>query len=170
MSAEHTRTTPEKGCMNPTKMAEKQRFLARTASEYPDHRFTNLYDLLHWDYWMHTAAERVLARQGSQTNGVDGKTRIAFKADYEHQMTGRLPAAGPRPGRRARLAPPLPGPAQPAAPAPLLAGLAVAAGFGHRGDRPPRVRRAPGLHLQPQGRGTEGRPVGGGGGGDADPQ
>ena len=73
--------------MNPTKMAEKQTFLARTASEHPDHRFTNLYDLLHWDYWMHISAERVLARPGSQTDGVDGQTRLAFKEDYEHQMT-----------------------------------------------------------------------------------
>ncbi len=72
--------------MNPTKMAEKQRFLARTASEHPDHRFTNLYDLLHWDYWMHISAERVLARPGSQTDGVDGQTRLAFKEDYERQM------------------------------------------------------------------------------------
>ena len=39
---------------------------------------------------------------------------------------GRLPAAGPGPGRRAGAAPPLPGPAQPPAPAPLLAGLALA--------------------------------------------
>ena len=73
--------------MNPTKMAEKQRFLAKTASEHPDHRFTNLYDLLHWDYWMHISAERVLARPGSQTDGVDSVTRTAFKADYERQMT-----------------------------------------------------------------------------------
>ena len=73
--------------MNPTKMAEKQRFLAKTASEHPDHRFTNLYDLLHWDHWMHISAERVLARPGSQTDGVDGTTRDAFKKDYERQMT-----------------------------------------------------------------------------------
>ena len=73
--------------MNPTKMAEKQRFLATTASEHPDHRFTNLYDLLHWDYWMHISAERVLARPGSQTDGVDSVTRAAFKEDYERQMT-----------------------------------------------------------------------------------
>lgn len=73
--------------MNPTKMAEKQMFLAKTASEHPDHRFTNLYSLLHWDYWMHMSAERVLARPGSQTDGVDGKTRDAFRKDYEHQMT-----------------------------------------------------------------------------------
>ena len=76
--------------MNPTKMAEKQRFLAKTASEHPDHRFTNLYDLLHWDYWMHISAERVLARPGSQTDGVDGETRDAFKTDYEGQMTALL--------------------------------------------------------------------------------
>jgi len=76
--------------MNPTKMAEKQRFLARTATEHPDHRFTNLYDLLHWDEWMHTAAQRVLARPGSQTDGVDGKTRDAFKKGYEGQMTALI--------------------------------------------------------------------------------
>ncbi len=87
---EPERTKPEKGCMYPTKMAEKQKFLAKTASEHPAHRFTNLYSLLHWDCWMHTAAERVLARPGSQTNGVDGKTRDAFKKDYERQMTTLL--------------------------------------------------------------------------------
>ena len=76
--------------MNPTKMAEKQRFLATTASEHPAHRFTNLYDLLHWDYWMHISAERVLARPGSQTDGVDKQTRFAFKADYEGQMTALI--------------------------------------------------------------------------------
>lgn len=73
--------------MNPTKTAEKQQFLAKTANEHPDHRFHNLYSLLHWDSWMHAAAQRVLARPGSQTNGVDGTTRDAFKKDYEHQMT-----------------------------------------------------------------------------------
>ena len=76
--------------MNPTKMAEKQRFLATTASEHPDHRFINLYGLLHWDYWMHISAERVLARPGSQTDGVDSMTRLAFKEDYEGQMTALI--------------------------------------------------------------------------------
>ncbi len=71
-------------------MAEKQRFLAKTAREHPDHRFTNLYDLLHWDYWMHISAERVLARPGSQTDGVDSVTRTVFKKDYEHQMTALI--------------------------------------------------------------------------------
>ena len=76
--------------MNPTKMAEKQRFLAKTASEHPDHRFTNLYDLLHWDNWMHISAERVLSRPGSQTDGVDGTTRAKFREDYEGQMTALI--------------------------------------------------------------------------------
>ena len=61
-------------------------------------------------------------------------------------------------------------PAQPPAPAPLLAGMALAAGVGHRRDRPAGVRRSAGLHLQPQRGGTQGRPVGGGGGGDPHPQ
>ena len=64
--------------MNPTRVAEKQGFLAKTAGEHPDHRFTNLYDLLHWDYWMHTSAESVLARPSSHTDGVDGQTRLAY--------------------------------------------------------------------------------------------
>ena len=35
---------------------------------------------------MHISAERVLARPGSETDGVDNVTRAALKADYEHQM------------------------------------------------------------------------------------
>ena len=76
--------------MNPTKMQKSKGSSPKTASEHPDHRFTNLYDLLHWDYWMHISAERVLARPGSQTNGVDNVTRAAFKADYERQMTALI--------------------------------------------------------------------------------
>ena len=76
--------------MNPTKMAEKQQFLAETATQHPQHRFSNLYSLLHWDCWMHAAAERVLARPGSQTDGVDGTTRDAFRNDYERQMSALI--------------------------------------------------------------------------------
>ena len=39
---------------------------------------------------MHISAERVLARPGSETDGVDNVTRAAFKADYERQMTALL--------------------------------------------------------------------------------
>jgi hypothetical protein len=72
--------------MNRTKMAQKQMALAKSAQENPEHRFTNLYSLLHWDYWLDCAACAVLARPGSSTAGVDGKTREAFKDKYETEM------------------------------------------------------------------------------------
>jgi len=72
--------------MNLTMMAQKQMTLAQTAQSNPDHRFTNLYSLLHWDYWLRCAADAVLARPGSSTAGVDGKTRDDFKNTYEEQI------------------------------------------------------------------------------------
>lgn len=67
-------------------MAQKQMILAKTAQSNSTHRFTNLYSLLHWDYWMRSAADAVLARPGSSTAGVDGKTRDYFKLTYETQI------------------------------------------------------------------------------------
>jgi RNA-directed DNA polymerase len=67
-------------------MAEKQAKLAQTASNNPDHRFTHLYDLMHWRYWIEEAAAKVLARPGSSTAGVDGKTRDSFKNSYETEI------------------------------------------------------------------------------------
>ncbi|MBV9281044.1 MAG: group II intron reverse transcriptase/maturase, partial [Chloroflexi bacterium] len=72
--------------MNRTKMVEKQATLARTAQERPEHQFTNLYSLMTWDYWLDCAAQKVLARPGSSTAGVDGKTRDAFREEYEAQV------------------------------------------------------------------------------------
>jgi len=69
-----------------TKMAQKQATLAKQAQEQPPYRFTNLYSVMHWDYWLRCAAHTVLARPGSSTAGVDGKTRHAFKDDYETQI------------------------------------------------------------------------------------
>jgi group II intron reverse transcriptase/maturase len=46
----------------------------------------NLYSLMHWDTWIRRAADAVLARPGSSTAGVDGKTRDAFKACYETEI------------------------------------------------------------------------------------
>ena len=85
-SAGLMRTTPEEGCMCLTKMAEKQKALAERAQTDPGHRFTNLYSLLHWDYWMRCAADAVLARPGSSTAGVDGTTRDYFRKHYEEQL------------------------------------------------------------------------------------
>jgi RNA-directed DNA polymerase len=72
--------------MHPTKMAEKQAKLAQTALENPQHRFTNLYSLMHWEHWLVQSAQKVLARPGSYTAGVDGTTRDAFKKCYEEQI------------------------------------------------------------------------------------
>src|SRR5215510_6356081 len=75
-------------------MAQKQKTLAEAAQANPEHRFTNLYSLLHWDYWIRTAMDTVLARPGSTTAGVDGKVRDYFKDHYEE--TVKLLAAGLR--------------------------------------------------------------------------
>ena len=42
--------------MNLTKKTQKQMTLAMTARDNPEHRFTNLYSLMHWDYWIECAA------------------------------------------------------------------------------------------------------------------
>lgn len=73
--------------MDRTKMAQKQMTLATTAQNEPHHRFTNLYSLMHWDYWLRCAADSVLARPGSMTAGVDGMTRFHFKEHYEEHLT-----------------------------------------------------------------------------------
>ena len=78
--------------MCPTKMAQKQHTLAQTARANPGHRFTNLYSLLHWGDWIRASADNVLARPGSSTAGVDGKTRDSFKDHYEEQIASLVAA------------------------------------------------------------------------------
>jgi RNA-directed DNA polymerase len=72
--------------MDRAMMTQKQMTLAKTAQENPHHRFTNLYSLMHWDYWIHCAADAVLARPGSSTAGVDGQTRFYFKDHHDEQI------------------------------------------------------------------------------------
>ena len=67
-------------------IAQKQRTLASMALLDPEYRFERLYDLLHWDVWIDEAAQAVLSRKGSRTDGVDGKTRDYFKKTYEGQL------------------------------------------------------------------------------------
>ncbi|MCK5794538.1 MAG: hypothetical protein KAH12_07520, partial [Anaerolineales bacterium] len=67
-------------------ITEKQAKLAKQAVEYPEHRFKNLYQLMHWQVWIEQAANQVLARSGSLTAGVDGNTRYDFKEDYERHI------------------------------------------------------------------------------------
>jgi RNA-directed DNA polymerase len=68
-------------------MAQKQKTLAEAAQANPEHRFINLYSLMHWDYWIRTAMDTVLARPGSTTAGVDNKARDYFKDHYEETVT-----------------------------------------------------------------------------------
>jgi len=82
----YMQTKPEEGRMNLTKMAQKQKTLAITALSQPEYRFNNLYSLMHWEYWIRCAADKVLARPGSSTAGVDGKTRDQFKANYDREI------------------------------------------------------------------------------------
>jgi retron-type reverse transcriptase len=72
--------------MDRAKMAQKQMTLAKTAQGDASHRFTNLYSLMHWDYWIRCAANTVLARPGNQSAGVDGTTRFYFTDHYEEQI------------------------------------------------------------------------------------
>lgn len=72
--------------MSQTMMSQKQMKLAITAQENPEYRFTNLYSLMHWDYWINCAAQAVLARPGSSTAGIDGTTRDRFKANYQEEI------------------------------------------------------------------------------------
>jgi group II intron reverse transcriptase/maturase len=67
-------------------MAQKQMTLATAAQSDSHHRFTHLYSLMHWDYWIRCAADTVLARPGSQSAGGDGTTRSYFKERYEEQI------------------------------------------------------------------------------------
>src|SRR5262249_7260465 len=66
------------GRMSQAMMTEKQKTLAEAAQANPEHSFTNLYSLMHWDYWIRTAMDTVLARPGSTTAGIDGKARDYF--------------------------------------------------------------------------------------------
>ena len=45
--------------MSQARMTQKQKTLAEAAAN-PEHRFTNLYSLMHWDYWIRCAADTVL--------------------------------------------------------------------------------------------------------------
>jgi len=67
-------------------IAEKQKKIAQITVDNPDYRFSNLYDLLHWRPWIEQAASKVLSRKGSDTAGIDGKTRQHFMQDFEQNV------------------------------------------------------------------------------------
>jgi RNA-directed DNA polymerase len=80
------RTKQETSGNNWLMTAQKQEAIALKASTDPTCRFKHLYDLLHWDRWISCATQTVLARPGSRTDGVDGKTRDYFRRHLVNQM------------------------------------------------------------------------------------
>src|SRR4030095_10604341 len=72
--------------MSQAMMTQKQKTLAEAAQANPEKRFTNLYSMMHWNYWTRTAMDTVLARPGSTTAGIDGKARDYFKDHYEETV------------------------------------------------------------------------------------
>lgn len=54
------------------KVSELQEKLAKKATEYPEHRFCNLYDLLTWEPLTAWAFDMLMTNRGSRTAGIDG--------------------------------------------------------------------------------------------------
>lgn len=73
--------------MQHLKIVQKQRRLAEAATTNLNLKHKGLYKLMHWDKWLETAAQKVLAKSGSDTGGVDGKTRDYFKKTVDRQMS-----------------------------------------------------------------------------------
>jgi RNA-directed DNA polymerase len=87
-------------------VSELQRRLAQKAADKPQHRFTNLYDLLTYEPLMAWAFDKLMTNVGSRTAGIDGtdkrtaiKNRETILADlrtalkrgtYRHQSVRRV--------------------------------------------------------------------------------
>jgi RNA-directed DNA polymerase len=65
-------------------VSETQRRLARKATNEPEHRFTNLYDLLTWDPLMDWAFDKLMTNRGSRAAGIDGLDKRTAVRNKEH--------------------------------------------------------------------------------------
>jgi hypothetical protein len=52
--------------MDRAMMTQKQMTLANTTQENPNHRFTNLYSLMHWDYKQNTVSPATITLMESR--------------------------------------------------------------------------------------------------------
>src|SRR5262252_2021688 len=82
-----------------------QRKLSQWATEDPTKRFVDLYSLLCNEQWLQIAAHETLQNKGSETAGIDGKTKPNFLGDldgYVKQLREALKAKTfePMPVRR----------------------------------------------------------------------
>ena len=79
-------TKQEDGSRDRLMIAQKQRALAVKAQADPQYRFNHLYNLMHWEKWIEQSASLVLSRPGSNTAGIDGKTRDYFIKNRERLL------------------------------------------------------------------------------------
>jgi len=56
------------------------------AEEKPEHRFGDLYSLLCNEVWLRVAAHATLRNKGSETAGIDGRTKSNFLGDFEGNL------------------------------------------------------------------------------------
>ena len=68
-------------------VSEMQKKLRQWATEDSTKRFVDLYSLLCNDVWLRVAAHEVLKNQGSETAGIDGKTKSNFLGDLDGYIT-----------------------------------------------------------------------------------
>lgn len=73
--------TPTDTCR--MQVSEMQRRLATKATNEPNHRFTNLYDLLTWEPWLEWAFDKLMTNRGSRTAGIDGLDKRAAQRNKE---------------------------------------------------------------------------------------
>ncbi len=88
-----------------TKVSELQGKLAKKATEQPEHRFNNLYDLLTWEPLMDWAFDTLMTNRGSRTAGIDRidkSTAIDNKGDILRNLRAELKSGTftPSPVRR----------------------------------------------------------------------
>src|SRR5574339_1220810 len=88
---EQTTETPTELCR--IKVSELQGRLAKKATENPEHRFNNLYDLLTWDPLLTWAFDTLMSNRGSRTAGIDGmdkRTAIENKGEILKNLKAAL--------------------------------------------------------------------------------
>jgi RNA-directed DNA polymerase len=67
---------------------EMQKKLSQKAEKEPEHQFENLYGMLCNEVWLRMAAHTVLRNAGSETAGIDGKTKSNLLGDLDGYITG----------------------------------------------------------------------------------
>ena len=64
-------------------VSEMQRKLSQWATDDPTKRFVDLYSLLCKEVWLRVAAHDTLQNEGSETAGIDGKTKSNFLGNLD---------------------------------------------------------------------------------------